>query len=78
MADVAIVLPGANYNRLGPAIRFPVLAAWEAGYQSTVAVEYPPEAMRNQHLQAVVGYLRRQLNLAVNFNGSVRVTVIVG
>ena len=76
MTDVAIVLPGRNYTPLGPAIRFPLLAAREAGYQSSVAVDYPLEAMRTRDLPAVVEDVRRQLAEAITFSGSDRVTVI--
>ncbi|NNE96333.1 MAG: hypothetical protein HKN24_09925 [Acidimicrobiales bacterium] len=75
MTGLAIVLPGANYTPAGPAIRFPVLAAWEAGYQSSVAVEYPPGAMRTQDLPAVVAEVRRQL-IGADFEEFDRMTVI--
>ncbi len=76
MTDLAIVLPGGNYTPLGPAIRFPLLAAWEVGYRSSVAVEYPPKAMRAQDLHAVVEDVRRQLSDAVDLDESARVAVI--
>lgn len=75
MTGVAVVLPGRGYTALGPAIRFPVLAAEEAGY-APVVVEYPPEALAAQDLAAVEGSVRRQIIELVAGRGAGRVTVI--
>lgn len=63
--DLAIVLPGGGYTPLGPAIRFPVLAAEELRYRST-AVEYPPEAVRVRDVPTIVEAARVQVADAID------------
>lgn len=75
MTDLSIVLPGGGYTALGPAIRFPVMAAEEAGYLP-VNIEYPMEALAARDLAAVVGEARRQVTDALGSTGGDRVTVI--
>lgn len=57
---VAIVFPGGGYTALGPALRIPVLAAMQRGYEP-MNVEYPREALAVADVDAIVDSARSQV-----------------
>lgn len=75
MGNVAIILSGRGYTALGPAIRFPVLAAEELGYEPTM-IGYPAEAIEAQDVAALVTDVRRQVLAALATGPAERVVVI--
>lgn len=75
MDNLAIVLPGRGYTALGPAIRFPVLAAEELGFRP-VLIEYPAEAIEAKDVAAVVADVRRQVQAALDTGPAARVTIV--
>ncbi len=65
MNGLAIVLPGRGYSAQGPALRLPILAAEQAGYETTV-IEYPVETLEAKDWDAVAESARRQVQQALS------------
>ncbi len=75
MNGLAIVLPGRGYSAQGPALRLPILAAEQAGYETTV-IEYPVEALEAKDWDAVAESARRQVRQALSSPLRGRVVVL--